>query len=115
MSERKIIVCGGRDFDATPVQKLWLKETFHELSGDWVVSGGAPGADLLGEEFARHFAIPLMVFTADWREFGNVAGPKRNERMARIANAVIAFPGGRGTADMVRRAKAHCLVVREWQ
>jgi hypothetical protein len=46
-------------------------------------------------------------FPADWKRHGKSAGPLRNQEMLDAApDLVIAFPGGRGTADMVRRAKS---------
>jgi hypothetical protein len=39
-------------------------------------------------------------------DFGRSGGPKRNQQMLEEGkpDLVLAFPGGRGTADMVRRA-----------
>jgi hypothetical protein len=44
---------------------------------------------------------------ADWNTHGRAAGPIRNQRMLDEVKPelVVAFPGGRGTADMVRRAR----------
>jgi hypothetical protein len=51
--------------------------------------------------------IPCSVYMADWDGLGRKAGPIRNQRMLDEGkpDLVIAFPGGRGTADMVRRAR----------
>jgi hypothetical protein len=48
---------------------------------------------------------PVAVM-ADW-SIGRKAGPIRNQRMLdeHAPDLVVAFPGGRGTADMVRRAR----------
>ena len=48
-----------------------------------------------------------MVKPHEWAKFGKRAGPMRNARMLAEFNPelVIAFPGGRGTADMIARAK----------
>lgn len=47
-------------------------------------------------------------YPADWKRYGMAAGPIRNRRMLKEGkpDIVIAFAGGRGTADMVRQAKA---------
>lgn len=58
-------------------------------------------------EWARRSHVPVESYPADWRR-GKGAGPERNARMLAEGwpDLVVAFPGGRGTADMVRRAKA---------
>ncbi len=66
---------------------------------------GALGADWGGEKFAIMHKLPCTVYNADWKKWGNAAGPIRNAEMAEVADAVVAFPGNRGTADMVRRAR----------
>jgi hypothetical protein len=72
--------------------------------------------------FADHTGCTNVPFPADWKAHGRSAGPKRNERMITLAAShkrdghtvvVLAFPGGRGTADCVRRAKAHGLDIVE--
>jgi len=49
----------------------------------------------------------VTTFDADWK-LGKKAGPLRNQRMIDEGrpDLVVAFPGGKGTADMVRRAEA---------
>ena len=46
-----------------------------------------------------------MEMPADWTKHGKAAGPIRNQKMLdECPDLVVAFPGGKGTADMVRRA-----------
>ena len=50
-----------------------------------------------------------------WDELGKKAGPLRNQRMLDDGkpDMVVAFPGGGGTKDMVRRAaKAGVAIMR---
>lgn len=81
-----------------------------------VVSGGAPGADSLGERYAKERGLAVERFPADWDAHGRAAGPIRNEQMASVADALIAFPlegaANRGTYNMVRLAKERDLQVR---
>jgi hypothetical protein len=81
-----------------------------EEYGDFteVVHGGAPGADSEAGVFARLRHAKEIIYRANWKAHGKAAGPIRNQRMLDEAKPelVIAFPGGRGTADMVRRAEA---------
>jgi hypothetical protein len=52
---------------------------------------------------------------AAWHDYGKAAGPIRNKRMLTdfAPDIVVAFPGGKGTADMVRQAKEREVEVRE--
>jgi len=52
---------------------------------------------------------------ANWAGLGRKAGPIRNQEMLDQGrpNMVVAFPGGRGTADMVRRARGAGVEVIE--
>lgn len=68
--------------------------------------GGADGADLLGERYAKERGYPIKRFDADWTKFGKAAGPIRNGKMAEYADYLIAFWDGKstGTADMINQA-----------
>jgi len=72
-----------------------------------VLSGCAPGADTLGTEWAEAKGIQVAR-PADWNTHGRAAGPIRNQQMLDEGKPelVVSFPGGRGTADMVRRVRA---------
>ncbi len=107
----RVLVCGGRDFnDADLVARTLDAEAITH-----VIQGGARGADRLGYDWARKRKVPVSTFNADWQRFGPKAGPLRNQQMLDEGkpDLVIAFPGGRGTADMVRRALAAGVPVRE--
>ena len=54
-------------------------------------------------------------FPADWDKHGRAAGPIRNAQMARYADAVALFPGGRGTASMRRVAEKAGITVYEFR
>jgi len=77
--------------------------------------GMARGADMLAWQWAHDFGIPTCEFPADWDRHRRSAGTIRNEQMLREGkpDLVIAFPGGRGTAHMVRIAKAAGVPVRD--
>ena len=116
MDKFKVIIAGSREY--TDYAQLSESCLFFLQNKAWetieIVSGCARGADRLGEKFADEFGIPVTLFPADWEQHGRSAGFRRNEQMARYANALIAFPIGasRGTRDMIRRARAHGLAVR---
>lgn len=62
----------------------------------------------MASEFAKWKGIPVKTFRADWGKYGKSAGPRRNKQMLDEGrpDLVVAFEGGRGTADMVKQAKA---------
>lgn len=83
---------------------------------EWtVISGGAAGADRIGEEFAIINWCQLEVYKADWDKHGKAAGPIRNVQMLKEGkpDLGVAFPGGRGTAHMTSILKEAGVPVRE--
>ena len=58
--------------------------------------------------WARKHRIDNLKFAADWATNGKAAGPIRNRKMLTEGrpDLVVAFPGGRGTADMIAQSKA---------
>lgn len=105
----RVLVCGGRDFGDVDFVNNTLDQ-MHMLDGPitQVISGGASGADELGHQWALLREVPSQQYFADWEHEGHAAGPIRNLRMLNEGkpDLIMAFPGGRGTADMVRKAKA---------
>ena len=80
-----------------------------------IIHGAAKGADSLASEWAALNEVKEEVFPADWKTHGRAAGPIRNQQMLDEGkpDLVIAFPGGRGTADMVKRARKAGIEVME--
>lgn len=74
---------------------------------------GMAKSDLHGRTIAINASIPVDEYHADWNTHGKAAGPIRNQEMADNADALIAAWDGlsRGTADMIRRARAKGLRV----
>jgi hypothetical protein len=124
---RRVLICGSRDFAdrAMMFRELDFAHTSTPIS---VIIHGAQGCDLPGrpsrkqigaDRFADEWAVthgvePLR-FHANWDEQGLSAGPIRNQLMLDKGkpDVVFAFSGGRGTADMLRRAlKAGIPIVR---
>ena len=103
----RVLVCGGRQFDDRDMLNAALDKLHHERVFSLVISGGAPGADSLAEAWAKAAGVACKVYNADWETLGRKAGPIRNEQMLVEGrpDLVVAFPGGRGTAHMVRIAR----------
>lgn len=103
----KVLVCGGRKYDDAAKVDAVLSKLHAEAGIERVIEGGAKGADYLARQWALSNGVISSVFFADWENQGSFAGPARNQRMLDEGqpDLVIAFPGGRGTADCVRRAR----------
>lgn len=117
----RLLVCGGRDFHDWPKMWAWLDDLDRREGIGLVIDGAQKkeirdrwgnvievrGADYWANGWAIAREKKTLRFPADW-SLGRRAGPIRNQRMLDEGrpNAVAHFPGGRGTADMVRRATA---------
>lgn len=114
----KLIIAGGRDYNPTGLEafeaKVWLDRIADEYEVTRVISGCAKGADALGERWAEERGLSIDRFHADWDQLGPRAGPIRNARMAKHADALAVFPGGRGTASMVALARTRKLKIFEF-
>jgi len=59
-----------------------------------IITGDADGADHWAADAARKFGLRVEVKTADWKQFGNAAGPIRNADIVAASNRVVAFLAG---------------------
>lgn len=109
----KVLVCGGRDWTDYDTLSSTLDELHSRLEFTELINGKALGADYLAGIWARNRMIPVREFPANWKLHKTRAGPIRNQQMIDEAhpNICVAFPGGRGTNDMVRRCKKHGIEV----
>lgn len=102
----RILVCGGRAYQDTLAVDRALAALREKHGIEAIVHGDAPGADTIGAKWAEMNGIPDEPWRADWKRYGDSAGPIRNSRMLAFGrvDAVVAFPGGSGTADLTRKA-----------
>ena len=121
------LICGGRDY----LDRDTLERTLTHLADvrgpfTQIIHGAARGADTLAGEWGIRNKVPVRPYPAHWRHkagcemgcakvIGPGAGPIRNEKMLAEwkPDLVIAFPGGSGTTDMMRRAHAAGVEVLE--
>ena len=112
---------GGRDL-AWPQQRV-AAELLARSSGRLVhllLHGGARGADAAIGRAAQQLGWSALVMPAQWQLHGRAAGPIRNRELLEQAIAraeahsspgyqasvlVVAFPGGAGTASLMREAR----------
>lgn len=113
MTGLRVIVCGGRDYSHRNHVFGALDRLHRERGIACVIHGGAGGADSLAGEWAEGAGVPVQRFPADWKVSARAAGPLRNARMIAEGqpDGVVAFPGGKGTADMIAQAEAAGLKV----
>ena len=126
----RVLVCGGREFANAPL--IWrvlnnvnawairergtgIRCLIDGAQQKTLADGTTVGADYWANQWAKATGTTEERYPADWKGYGRSAGPKRNQRMLDEGkpDLVIAFPGGRGTADMIRRAKTAGVPVRE--
>lgn len=115
---QRVLVCGGRNYADRDTAYEFLNRLEAERGIGVLIVGGANGADSLARDwlFERDdLALDYELFPAEWKKHGKAAGPIRNQQMLDEGkpDLVVAFPGGRGTADMVRRAIAAGVEVIE--
>ena len=116
-----IVAGGGRDLLWLPAQiaAVLLARTSGQLVHG-LLHGGARGADRAIGRAAFQLGWSVEVLPADWRRHGRAAGPIRNRELLELAISraealssaaapasvlVVAFPGGAGTASLVREAR----------
>jgi hypothetical protein len=113
--QQVVLVCGGRDYSDRE-RVFSILDVAHAANPiALLIHGGASGADALADEWQRSRRVRTRRYNADWLHHGRKAGPIRNQLMLDDGkpHMVIAFPGGRGTTDMIKRAeKAGIPVVR---
>lgn len=117
----KVIICGGREFDDYNLLKkacdYYLSRKIESGEKVIIISGGARGADKLGERYAKEKGLDVQVFPANWEKYGKRAGYLRNKQMAEVSNACIAFLSSygenKGTKMMISIARENKLLVRE--
>ena len=99
----KVIIAGGRNFKNTKRDCDLLLNLHQKYNFTEIVSGTAKGADAFGESFARYIKLPIKKFKPDW-SLGKIGGILRNEQMAKYADALILFEGGKGSKNMMDNA-----------
>lgn len=114
----KIIVAGSRSFtDYSLLERkldILLSRKVERGEPIEIISGGARGADALGERYPRERGYECTVIPADWQKYGRSAGYRRNEQMAAMADAVVCFWDGQspGTRHMIEIARNMGLALR---
>ncbi len=109
----RVLCCGGRDFTDYNFVTQRLNELRQQLGDFAVIHGGARGADSLAALWGKAKGLPVIEVAANWSVYSKSAGAIRNAWMLDYCfpTYAVAFPGGSGTADMVRQCEARGVVV----
>ena len=118
-----LVIAAGGGRDLAWSQQRVAAELLARSSGRLVhllLHGGARGADAAIGRAAQQLGWSALVMPAQWQLHGRAAGPIRNRELLEQAIAravarsspgslasvlVVAFPGGAGTASLVKEAR----------
>lgn len=126
----RVVVYGGRDYPNRENVFRWLGNLFNPVypndeegrAGTWLprpdlhlIVGRAPGVDSFAEDWAVVHWVPYTPYEADWPKYGKSAGYIRNKQMRDEGKPDIgvAFPGGKGTANMTALLKERKIPILE--
>jgi hypothetical protein len=111
---KTICVCGGRDYFDKKKAYAVLDNALIVFGELTIIHGAASGADGLAAMWANDRNQKQIAFPAKWKEHGNSAGMIRNREMLKFGfDFLVAFPGGKGTADMVMITEKKGIPVRK--
>ncbi|MBQ6708862.1 MAG: DUF2493 domain-containing protein [Clostridia bacterium] len=109
---KRIVVAGCRDYYNYEEAREYIDFCINRIKNEYeliFISGDCRGTDQLGERYAIEHGYAVEHYPADWKKYGRAAGPKRNEKMAEVADYVICFWDGksRGTGSMIKYAERY--------
>lgn len=114
MNPKIVLVCGGRTYkDWAHLVMVLDAIDIEDAPITKIVNGAALGADKMSTGWALSNGTDFVEYPADWKQYGKAAGAIRNQLMldSEAIDMVVSFPGGNGTADMIKRAKARGINV----
>jgi hypothetical protein len=109
----RVLVCGDRNWS----DRKFLQDYLDKINIDTLIQGDCSGADIMAKEYAGEKKITCLSFPAQWKKYGNRAGPIRNALMLEEGkpDLVVAFhddiDNSKGTKDMKNKAKKAGLPV----
>lgn len=113
----KLGVVGSRTFNDYNLLKDIINNINSTFKIECIVSGGANGADKLGEKYAIEYNIPTEIYLPDWKKYGKKAGFIRNEDIVKNSDRIIAFWDGKskGTKNTINLCKKYfkkCYIIK---
>lgn len=129
-----VIIAGSRDFEDYEKLSEFCDQVLEPYDDIVIFSGKAPGADRMGEKYAKEKGFELREFPAPWNDingkpkeqiginkmgyfYWKFAGFHRNLEMAQEGDMLIAFWDGKskGTRHMINTAKKCNVEVVEYK
>ena len=112
----KLGVVGSRNFENYSLMKKYLCKIHSIEPITLIVSGGAKGADITAEFWAREFVVKTLILKPDWEKHKKAAGFIRNVDIVKNSDKVIAFWDGRSkgtkhTIDICKKEGKKCKIV----
>lgn len=103
----RVIICGGRNYDDADAIRRALDGLHRQSAITVLIHGSLPALGGPAEAWARDHEVDVIRYPANWSKLGKLAETRRNSFMLADSRAdvVLAFPGGRHTADLVRTAR----------
>ena len=93
--EISLAIVGSRTFDDYKMLCGLIKILKKKYIIKKIVSGGAQGADSLGERYGKENNIETLIFPADWNKYGKAAGFIRNKTIVDNCDVVLALWDGK--------------------
>jgi len=110
----KVLVSGGREFRNKALLDKTLDGIHKKKRIELLIHGGARGADSLAHLWAMANGVQTVKCDVNWHFYGKAAGPRRNALMLELEpSLVVIFPGGSGTANMLRLARSKRAEIME--
>ena len=96
MEQIRLAIVGSREFNdyntlENVIENICDENEFEIIE---IVSGGARGADALGEQYANKYSIDKNIFYADWKTYGKRAGFLRNVDIIKNCDVCVCFWNG---------------------
>lgn len=113
----RLAIIGSRTFNDYELLEKSIIANFMIDNIDLIVSGGANGADKLGEKFANVNNIQTIIFKPDWNKYGKSAGFIRNKLIVDNCDSVVAFwdsksKGTKHSLDYAKKTNKNIIIIR---
>ncbi|QCI66986.1 DUF2493 domain-containing protein [Phreatobacter stygius] len=110
----RVLICGGRHYDDAAAIRRELDRLHGGQPIGVLIHGGLAAIGNAAEAWAREHNVHVVRYPPNWTLLGNRAEARRNAFMLEDSrpDVLLAFPGGRDTADLVRLARVAATPVR---
>ena len=102
----RVLVGGGRHFEDTEKVHRELVRLHWQKPISVLIHGSVTGVGIAAEAWARSSGTPVVRYPPNWKLYGKKAEGLRDAFMIEDSrpDLVLAFPGGRHTADLIQKA-----------